>query len=238
LLPVALVVLAADGQSSLPYGLDGRMLGNIVTPLYLSVLVRQADPRLRGMLLLIVPMSLGAEVFCSLLLGLYTYKSEMIPLYVPFGHGVIFGTGFLLDRSPIMAYRPRATKIVLLVGFAVLFGQAVLLSHDTLSLVLGILFFALLYCQQFQSFYLAMDLVVLLVQVIGTHFGCWMWQPHPLGVLGAVNPPVGAITFYVYGDLVVGCCYGMLTRWLADCGGHHPLGVVRRHVRWEPVCAD
>jgi hypothetical protein len=139
----------------------------------------------------------------------------MIPLYVPFGHGVIFGTGFLLDRSVVSVFRPHLTKAVLLVGFAVLFGQAVLLSHDTLTLLLGVLFFVLLACQQSQSFYLAMGLVVLAVEIIGTHFGCWTWQAHPLGVLEAANPPVGAITFYVSGDLVVGCCYRLLSRWLS-----------------------
>jgi hypothetical protein len=220
-LPLALLVLAADGQSSLVLGLDGRTLGDIVTVLYLGVLAYQADGHLRAMLLLIVPLSLAAEVFCSLLLGLYTYRLDTIPLYVPFGHGVIFGTGYLLDRSVVRVFRPRLTRAALLVGFAILFAQAVLVSHDTLTLVLGLLFFVLLASQRFQSFYLAMGLVVLAVELIGTHFGCWTWQAHPLGVLDAANPPVGAITFYVYGDLVVGCCYRALgrcfTRWHA-CG--------------------
>ena len=41
----------------------------------------------------------------------------------------------------------------------------------------------------------------LYVEIVGTAFGCWKWQPAAFGLIPTFNPPVGAFACYILGEL-------------------------------------
>jgi len=50
---------------------------------------------------------------------------------------------------------------------------------------------------------LAMGVLVLYIELLGTALGCWSWDAAPFGLLQTTNPPVGAFVCYVIADIVV-----------------------------------
>ena len=129
----------------------------------------------------------------------------MVPLYVPFGHGVLFSMGLLVADLSFIRQHEEQLRPVFISLFCLLFGGAIVYLHDSLSAVFGLVFLWVLRRKGYQSLYFIMGLLVLYVELTGTHWGCWAWAPHPFGQswLHATNPPVGAFACYLLADLGV-----------------------------------
>jgi len=183
--------------------LDGAIAVTAALAAYYAALFRRADAELRRLLLLIVPISLAGEVLCSLVLGLYRYRGDAIPPFVPLGHAVIFATGVYAARHPALVARERVARGVLLAGYALAFAVAILWLGDTLSAVGGLLLALLLARKRWALLYLVMGLVVLAIELVGTRAGLWAWRREAPGGLTATNPPIGAIALYVFGDALI-----------------------------------
>jgi hypothetical protein len=200
--PFTTLMLFLDSRAVAGAGYDGQLLANLVVPAYLLLLTRAAPRDLRLMMVLIVPLSLAGEVLFSLLLDLYLYKVDQVPVYVPFGHAVVFSTGWLVSRTEAVERHGRAIQRALLPFYGLLLAGAVLWRGDTLSILLGLICALALWRKRAQPLYLIMGLLVLYVELAGTAFGCWAWQARPLGLFETTNPPVGAIVFYILGDML------------------------------------
>ena len=57
-----------------------------------------------------------------------------------------------------------------------------------------------------------MAVIVFAIEIIGTYFQCWTWQPESAYLFQTVNPPVGAVYIYVVGDIVVQFCASLFSR--------------------------
>jgi hypothetical protein len=202
-LPFTLLMLFCDSRLVTSLGIDGQIVPNVLVPVYLVLMLLSVAGPLRWVMLLTIPSSLLAENLCSNWLGLYTYKSQEIPLYVPFGHAIVLGTGFLLARQPLVVAKGSEISKALIAFYAVLVTFMALEFYDTLSLPSGIVFFTALRFKKWQPFYLLMGLIVLTVELAGTAFGCWAWKGKVLGLFSTTNPPVGAMVLYVLGDILV-----------------------------------
>jgi hypothetical protein len=201
--PIVLFALAADSQWLLARGFDGQHLSNLAAPLYFLFVLAGLRPEQRLMALVFVPFSALGEYLFSLVFQLYTYKEGSVPLYVPFGHAILFGTGLLIAEHPVILAREIRVRNVLLCFHAALFVGAIVALHDTLSVVFGALFLLILYRKHCQPFYLIMGVLVLYIELVGTVLGCWTWNITPFGILTTTNPPVGAFVCYVIADIVV-----------------------------------
>ena len=212
--PVVLAVLAADSRWLYERGIDAQILSNIAGPFYIWWLISALKPEQRLMTLIFVPFSAIGEGIFSLLFGLYTYKFGMVPIYVPFGHAIMFGTGLLIAESaPVVRHEARVRWALLLFHGGLILG-ALLWLGDTLSGIFGLLAIFVLYRKRFNVFYLIMGVLVLYIEWIGTWFGCWFWHLHPFGLLSTTNPPVGAFVCYLIADLIVMRLARMVGWWL------------------------
>jgi hypothetical protein len=182
---------------------NGTVAVTVAIVAYYAALFRRADADLRRLMLIIVPISLAGEVLCSLILGLYRYRGDVIPPFVPLGHAVIFATWVYAARHPALAGRERVARKVLLVGYALAFAVAILWFGDTLSIVGGVLLALLLARKRWALLYLVMGIVVFAIELAGTRAGVWTWRRESLGGLTATNPPIGAIVLYVFGDALI-----------------------------------
>lgn len=204
-LPLTALVLAIDSKQLVAQGIDGQPFADVFIISYFLLLLFGLRPEQRLMALIFVPFAAIGECIFSLLFGLYIYRLEMVPLYVPFGHGVLFSMGLLVAELSFIQKHEKQIKPLLISLFCLLFGGAILLLQDSLSAIFGLVFLWVLHRKGYQTLYFIMGLLVLYVELTGTHWGCWTWPPHPFGQswFHATNPPVGAFVCYVLADLGV-----------------------------------
>jgi len=202
--PFTVVMLFLDSKWVLAHGLNGQLLDNLLVPLYLYAMYRtMPDDRLKKIMLITLPVSAVGEVFFSMGIELYTYKFGTVPIYVPFGHAIVIGSGFqLLWRAGV---HERASLIInrFLIFYAALFLGVFWVFGDSFTVLLGLLYFLGVFLMKQRVIYMFMPLFVLFVEFVGTAFGCWSWAPNPFGFLSTTNPPVGSVMFYVYLDIIV-----------------------------------
>ena len=199
------LVLGIDSRQLAALGFDGQALSNLLAVGYFLLLLTALRPEQRLMALIFVPFSAIGEGIFSLLFGLYTYRLSMVPLYVPFGHGILFSMGLLVSELAAVRQRQELLRPIFISIYMVLFGGAILLLQDSLSAIFGLVFLWVLRRKGYQPLYFIMGLLVLFIELTGTYWGCWAWTPQPFGIswLHATNPPVGAFACYVLADLGV-----------------------------------
>lgn len=182
---------------------DGRNLTNLLAILYFGMFFMAANSYLRKLLFCMVLLSyIGELLFCKAL-GMYAYRTSDIPLYVPFGHAIVYGSGFVLAETVFFKANEKRLKKLFLITFTVLFLFVGLVLNDVFSLIFGVLFFVLMKRKKWQNLYYAIALCVIFIELVGTYFKCWTWVPKTFGIIPAVNPPMGAVFFYAGGDIVL-----------------------------------
>lgn len=196
--------LALDSTYFAQHYFDARLLVNIIIIGCFFKLLTAADSRLRKLMLIMVPLGLFGEIIFSLVLGLYEYRLNRIPLYVPFGHAAIYACGYLLKASAWAKTNDAKMKKIFFIFFASLFLIAGLFFNDIFSLIFGFLFFYRgLRRKGWNTLYYYVAIYVLIVEFSGTYFGVWQWQNLALGFIPTANPPVGAVFFYIGADSVL-----------------------------------
>ncbi len=203
-IPFTAFILFLDSTRLQPHGFGGQIVADLLVCAYFMAMIRTLDdPQLVRMMWLAVPISAVGEIAISMGLDVWVYRNHVVPVYVPFGHAIVIGTGFQAVR---LAWFRRQVRWIVPTGgvtYCALMLAAAVKCGDTLSLVCaGIFGLGLLAVEQ-RLPYMVMPLPVLFVECVGTFFGCWRWPRHPLGVLSTTNPPIGSIALYVGLDLVV-----------------------------------
>ncbi len=182
---------------------DGRMLTNILAIIYFCLFFFSAQSYLRKLMFVMVFLSyIGELIFCKLL-GMYAYRTSDIPLYVPFGHAIVYASGFVIAEMPFVVKNENKLKKIFLVCFTALFLIVGLFLNDIFSLVFGALFFVLMKRKKGQNVYYTIALCVIFIELVGTFFKCWTWVPKTFNLIPAVNPPMGAVFFYAGGDVIL-----------------------------------
>ncbi|NME72398.1 hypothetical protein [Flammeovirga aprica] len=196
-------ILFFDSPYFYEHYFDGKILTTISVFTIFGVIFYMSSLRIRFLMLMMVPLSWLGEMLCSEWLDMYDYRGNQIPIYVPFGHAVIFALGWnITQKSPILSNALQFKKWMM--GFYILlFGIITLYFKDTLSLALGILFFWALWRRNYMPFYLVMSALVLYLEVIGTYYGVWRWDQKQW-IFQTVNPPIGAMFIYIGGDMILG----------------------------------
>ncbi len=202
--PIVLFALFNDSAWLNAQGFNGQIISNVAAPLYFGLMLYHLRPDQRLIALVFVPFSALGEYVFSLLLELYSYKFAAIPIYVPFGHAILLGTGLLISELAWVKQHAERLRWGLLFGHASLFLGAWLLFDDSLSAIFGLIFSLILLLFRAQLLHLIMGFLVLYIELMGTWLGCWRWDLNPLnGLLHTTNPPVGAFVCYVIADIIV-----------------------------------
>ncbi len=198
--PILVAVLGADSVQLAEMGYSAQWLAGLLAIAYFLVMFWGLRPEERRIALVFVPFSAVAEYLFSQVFDLYLYRLGMVPLYVPFGHAILFGTGLVLADLEALKQRD-SLRWGLLAAHLLLFTLAIALWHDGLSAILALIFAWIVQRKGARLLYGIMGTLVLMVELLGTSLGCWVWQPESWGWLHTTNPPVGAFVFYVLGDL-------------------------------------
>ncbi len=153
--------------------------------------------------------ALGGEAFFSLLLGMYTYRLENVPPYVPFGHTIIYASIYYLIREPIIIRFRQQLILTLSIGMTLYASAWLLAAHDLFGFLCTMMVLWMFRRHpNTRLFFSAMYFMVVYLELIGTHFQCWAWPEVWFGIIDAVpsaNPPSGIGFFYFGFDL--GCLW-------------------------------
>ena len=169
------------------------------TWLILLALLRGERPAERWQVAAAVAIATVGEYVLSAVLGLYEYRLQNLPAFVPPGHGLVYLAALALARSSLLARRRGA-----LVGLALsvgalwaLWGVTLAARPDALGLILFLLFAAFACAGRAPLVYVAAFLLTTYLELVGTAVGNWTWAMRGAGgSLSVGNPPSGVPGVY------------------------------------------
>ena len=194
-----LAVLGLDTGASLG---QQRLLG-VGTWLLLLLALRFEDRATRVQVGVVVAYATVIEYVFADWLGVYVYRLENVPAFVPPGHGLIYLAAFAIGRSAWAHRHSRAFVATTLVAGGCWAVWGVTLSDRPDAL--GAFWFGclLLFAWKGKSplLYAGAFLVVSYLEIIGTSLGTWEWQPYDFtGLISIGNPPSGIAGGYAFFD--------------------------------------
>ena len=186
---------------------NSQLLLNILAVFTFIVLYQRAYPRNRKLMIYAIFIGLVGEYFFSVYLGMYTYRLGNVPWYVPFGHAAVYGRVFLFSKDALVRkYHKEIERLFAIIILALALIYMIYFS-DTFGFLMTLSVFLLLWFRpEDRLYFYTMYIVVALLEIGGTAFGCWEWPSIAFGrfeFLPSNNPPSGISLFYFLLD--IGC---------------------------------
>ena len=204
------VLLAVDTQ------VDARaqLLLGLAAWIALALALRGLPPLLRAQTFVVVVVATCAELVGSIVWGVYTYRLENLPSFVPPCHGLVYLAGFSLAAWAA----PRKDLLVRVALVAVLAwgiaGVTVLPRPDVAGAIGAALLALYLIRGRAPEIYAGVFLVVAWLELYGTAIGTWEWAVAIPGTgVPQGNPPSGVASGYVWFDIVALALAPLLIRW-------------------------
>ena len=182
---------------------DGRQITNALSIVYFFLIFNVSDSKLKKLMIVMVFLSyIGELIFCKLL-GMYNYRTESIPIYVPFGHSIVYASGVIYSQTNWAKKNEVILRKSFIIFFILLFLSVGLFLNDLFSLIFGSLFFLILKRKKWDNMYSFIALCVIFIELVGTYFQCWKWVSTTFNYIQTANPPMGAVFFYAGGDVLL-----------------------------------
>jgi len=194
-------LLLVDTQVALP----GQLVLGAVTWGVLGVVLLREKPLVRAQTLVVVAVATCGEIVGSIIWGVYTYRLENLPSFVPPAHGLVYLAGAALAGAARDGrLRTRLVRLALVgaVGWG-LAGITVLPRTDVGG-ALGVTLLALYLLRgRAPAVYAGVFVVVAWLELYGTALGTWSWAVTIPGTgIPNGNPPSGVAAGYVWFDIV------------------------------------
>jgi hypothetical protein len=197
---VAWIGLALFVDQHVGYG--GQLLLGVATAGVLAALLAVQPRTVRLQTLAVVGIATVGEIIGSLIWGLYHYRLENLPAFVPPGHGLVYLGGVSL--AALVAGRSGTLLLVAGVVAAAwgIAGISVLPSPDA-SGTMGCAFLIGVLVWTRRPVYAGVFMVVMALELYGTAIGTWTWESTVPGLrLSQGNPPSGVASGYVVFDVL------------------------------------
>lgn len=205
-------LLAVDTQ----VGSRAQLVLGLAAWIAFALALRGIDPLLRAQALIVVPVATCAEIVGSVIWGVYTYRLENLPSFVPPCHGLVYLAGAAIASH--QASRGWLVRIALVGVLAWgLLGITVLPRQDVAGALGALLLAVYLVRGRAPHVYAGVFLVVAWLELYGTAIGTWEWAPTVPGTgVSQGNPPSGVAAGYVWFDIVALALAPRLSRlWAA-----------------------
>lgn len=178
---------------------------NILAFLSFWLMYYRAYPRTRKLMIYAVIVGFLGEHFFSVLLGMYTYRLENVPWYVPFGHAALYGRVFIFSKDSYIRKHHKAIEQLFAIIIILLSTIYLLFLGDVFGFVMTLgVFILLLKRPEDKLFFYAMYILVAILEIGGTAFGAWKWPATAFNFfsfLPSNNPPSGISLFYFLLDV-------------------------------------
>jgi hypothetical protein len=205
-------LLAVDTQ----LGAEPQLLLGLAAWVALALALRGVPALLRVQALVVVVVATCAEVLGSIVWGVYTYRLENLPSFVPPCHGLVYLAGVALAgwaSDTVSQARLVRVALAAVLGWAVV-GLTVLERADVAGAAGAVLLAAFLVKGRSPQIYAGVFLVVAWLELYGTAIGTWEWAAVIPGTgVSQGNPPSGVASGYVWFDIVALAAAPWLIRW-------------------------
>ncbi|TXD46390.1 hypothetical protein [Polaribacter sp. IC073] len=188
------------------YG-DLQWLANTIMVIVFTITCFKVAPRIREQLIYAVLIGFVGEYLFSVVMGMYTYRLENVPYYIPMGHALVYaGVLFFMKTSFSKKNTKKLEKIITII--IIIYATVYLIfRNDVFGFVMTIATLLILINKPRERlFYLTMYLSVAFLEIVGTSYQCWWWPTTAWGIfdfLPSHNPPSGISFFYFLLDLGV-----------------------------------
>ncbi|MEI8057086.1 MAG: hypothetical protein WCI29_06740 [Actinomycetes bacterium] len=180
------------------------VLGAITWALLIWWLVHET-PTVRAQTAVVVVLATVVEYVFSGWLGVYVYRLDHVPAYVPPGHGLVYLAALAVGRLPVVQRNARLAvrTTIVLAGAWAFWGLLLSPRHDVLGFFWYVCLLGFLRWGQSTLLYVGAFFVVSYLEILGTGWGVWAWQPVDtiMGWVPMGNPPSIAAGGYGWFDL-------------------------------------
>jgi hypothetical protein len=194
----------------------GQWLANALMMVSFLWIYKQSNTKLKKLMKYGVVISLCGELLFSLVFGMYEYRLENVPIYVPFGHAILYAAIFYWVEDEWV--QKNSKKIIQFsTAFAIIYGLSWLyFTNDVYGFVCLIVLLAALYYlsnSKFKTpllFPMSMFVLVAYLEQLGTRLECWYWPTIAFDKyewLPSGNPPSAIGVFYLVFDALCGWLY-------------------------------
>jgi len=192
----------------------GQWAANIFTLTYFLWMYQAANKRIRQTMKYAVVIATAGEAFLCLLLGMYEYRLENIPIYVPLGHAILYTTVWYLTHDPWIIKHQKVLMHFML-GFTLFYTYLLVINDNDIygAICTFLLLILLTLNTRSRRFFLIMFMAVAYLEQLGTFFECWYWHPTLLNKpnwISSGNPPSGISLGYYILDIL--CLWVYLIR--------------------------
>jgi len=187
--------------------IESQLMLNILMGLAFLAMLYRANSRARKLMVIGVVLGFVGEHFFSRVLGMYTYRLDNVPLYVPFGHGVLYARIFRFSKASLVKKYHKQIESFLSILMIIVAAIYMLFFNDLFGFIMTVVVFLILWKRpKDRLFFFSMYMLVVVLEIGGTAFGAWKWPNTAFGIfefLPSNNPPSGISLFYFLLD--IGC---------------------------------
>jgi hypothetical protein len=154
---------------------------------------------------LVVVVATCTEVLGSIVWGVYEYRHENLPSFVPPGHGLVYLTGLRLSECAFVRRRPERFVHAALAACLVwtVAGLTIMPRLDVAGAMGAVTFAACLLWGRAPAIYAGVFVAVGALEWYGTAVGTWRWAETIPGLgIPDGNPPSGVASGYVLFDVI------------------------------------
>ncbi len=180
-----------------------EMTNALVLSVFLWMLFKTSKVT-RILMLLGVPIAYAGEVTLSIGLGMYTYRLENVPHYVPLGHAIVYASVYYITKEPWIRQHQQGIIKLLYAAMFIYSTLWLIFANDVFGFLCMVI--AMLLFKRFPEtklFFLMMFFMVVYLELVGTYYGCWVWPAIWFDVftwVPSANPPSGIGAAYFLFD--------------------------------------
>lgn len=185
---------------------DLQWFANWLMLVIFSITFFKGNPRIREQMLYIVFIAVIVEYTFSIGTGMYTYRLENVPHYIPMGHALVYAAVIYFTKTPYAKKNKGFLEKVFTLLIIAIATTFLIFKNDVFGFVLTVATLLILRKKpRERMFYLTMFIAVSYLEIVGTAFQCWWWPTTAwdnIPFLPSANPPSGISFFYFGFDLV------------------------------------
>lgn len=186
-----------------------QLYANIVMFIVTATVIYKVPKRNKEQMVYAILIAVAGEYLFSIVMGMYTYRLENVPHYVPPGHALVYIAVLYFSKASSIIKHRRILEVVFTI-FVIVYASVFLIAeNDVFGFVMTIGTLAILkFKKRERLFYLTMYITVAYLEIVGTNYLCWKWPSTAWGIfdfLPSYNPPSG-ISFFYFG-LDLGCLW-------------------------------
>ena len=184
---------------------NSQNIASIGSILVFLIMFYRSNKKLKEQMVYAVIIGFMGEHLFSIIFKMYTYRLGNVPIYVPFGHAILYRVVVHFCKKPlIIFYKKQIEKLlaIFILSYSTLF---LLFANDVFGFIMSILVILILLNRpKDRLFYYSMYFVVCYLEIIGTTYQCWSWPKtfcSTVSFLQSANPPSGISLLYFLLDL-------------------------------------